>query len=193
MFEDKALRLRDPHVARLTDLVEEWRKAISGEEWIPDFDPDDGGIDAEILLLLEKPGPGPDNGGVRYVSQDNRDRTAENIKTFLLQAGIKRPQLVLWNAFPVWNGERRILAHHRPQAKEMLAQLLEQLPQLKFVVCVGLKSQDLLDRMPEALRPDVFRADSYHPSPIVERRYPEKFESIPEVWRKFSQITRASE
>jgi hypothetical protein len=48
--------LKDPHVAPLTDFVEHLRRKHQGWEF-PDFDPLDGGINAEILFLFEKPGP----------------------------------------------------------------------------------------------------------------------------------------
>jgi hypothetical protein len=47
--------LREPHIARLTDFVNSLR-ARDGNEY-PYFDPADGGVNASILFLLEKPGP----------------------------------------------------------------------------------------------------------------------------------------
>ena len=46
--------LGEPHIAPLTELVHAFR-ARDGKEY-PYFDPADGGVDATIQFLLEKPG-----------------------------------------------------------------------------------------------------------------------------------------
>jgi len=44
-----------PHIAPLANYVTRLRKRNIGE--VPDFDPLDGGIEAWVLFLFEKPGP----------------------------------------------------------------------------------------------------------------------------------------
>lgn len=78
---------------------------------VPDFDPLDGGIAAEVLFLMEKPGPRTDNTGAKghagsgFISRDNDDPTAEAILRFMEEAGIARKRSILWNTVPWWNGE----------------------------------------------------------------------------------------
>jgi hypothetical protein len=44
-----------PHIKPLADFAESLRNAAYGE--VPDFDPWDGGTQAKVLFLFEKPGP----------------------------------------------------------------------------------------------------------------------------------------
>lgn len=53
--EGRRAMLGDPHVKPLTDYVAKLRKRGPGE--VPDFDPLDGGVNARVLFLFEKPGP----------------------------------------------------------------------------------------------------------------------------------------
>ena len=54
---DRRAQLSESHIAPLTAFVEALRDEVGPRATIPDFDPWDGGIDAEILYLLEAPGP----------------------------------------------------------------------------------------------------------------------------------------
>jgi hypothetical protein len=47
--------LNEPHIAPLADYVQRLRDIHPAWEF-PNFDPLDGGTNAEILFLLEKPG-----------------------------------------------------------------------------------------------------------------------------------------
>jgi hypothetical protein len=47
-------RLNDPHVRPLMDLVRDLRSR--GLD-VPNVDPNDGGVNAQVLILLETPGP----------------------------------------------------------------------------------------------------------------------------------------
>ncbi len=49
-------RLREPHVAPLTDFVERLRASRGRGEAVPWFDPADAGVHARVLLLYEAPG-----------------------------------------------------------------------------------------------------------------------------------------
>src|SRR5690348_5073585 len=67
-----------PHVAKLTAYTAELRR--DGKE-VPEFDPLDGGTNAQVLFLFEKPGPMTAESGIRtgsgFISRDNDDPTAE--------------------------------------------------------------------------------------------------------------------
>jgi len=54
---DRLAQLRESHIAPLTEFVEALRHKGQPDAVIPDFDPWDGGTDADILYLLEAPGP----------------------------------------------------------------------------------------------------------------------------------------
>ena len=70
-----------PHMIPLVAFVDRLRKRYS-DAYVPHFDQNDGGIEAEILLLFEKPGPmtDPKRGGSGLISQDNNDPTARAAK-----------------------------------------------------------------------------------------------------------------
>src|ERR1700740_40451 len=79
--------------------------------WVkcPNFDPLDGGVDAQVLFLFEKPGPmtvGDDGSG--FISRKNDDPTAEATFEFMSRAGIPRHLTVTWNLIPWWNGTRKV-------------------------------------------------------------------------------------
>ena len=74
-----------PHVLPLMDFVRSLRaQGLS----VPGVDPKDGGIFARALLLLES--PGPKAVGTQFISQDNPDWSASNMKRTLAEAGAAR-------------------------------------------------------------------------------------------------------
>jgi uracil-DNA glycosylase len=83
--ERRALLWLD-HVAPLTAFVETLRTEVGEEFQIPDFDPWDGGVKAEILFLLEAPGPKAVRSG--FISRNNPDETAKNFFLLNQEAGI---------------------------------------------------------------------------------------------------------
>lgn len=89
-----------PHMQPLVEFVLRMRdRYVDG--YVPNFDPDDGGVNAEILFLFEKPGPktDPTEGGSGFISQDNNDPTAKATKDFLLKAGVDRKKLSFGTAY----------------------------------------------------------------------------------------------
>jgi hypothetical protein len=62
----EALR-RDPKMKPLREFTDDLR-ARSGES-VPNFDPDDGGIEAEVLFLFQDPGPTVKD--TDFISRDN--------------------------------------------------------------------------------------------------------------------------
>jgi uracil-DNA glycosylase len=190
LLRSKLSRLDQSHVFPLTRRVESWRTALPEEHRIPYFDPDDGGIHARILLLMEKPGPGPNGLGVEFVSRDNDDPTARNIDSLLSNAGIEREMMVIWNAVPAWNGERRITSQETENAGEALRKLLLLLTDLEVIVAVGRKAQSLLRKMNEGLPRHIEVLQSFHPSNQVKNRWPEQYRSIEGVWREACQLVQ---
>jgi uracil-DNA glycosylase len=170
-----------PHVAPLTKFVDELRQRRDAE--YPYFDPLDGGTDASLLFLFEKPGPmtaaDHNRKGSGFISRDNDDPTAEATFWFMQQAGISRAETVVWNVVPGWNGTRKITSAELLNGLRDLRTLLSLLPNLRAIVLVGKKAaraKPLIRTLP------VFASD--HPSPLVRARYPERWRGIPEVWAR---------
>ena len=103
--------LAAPHTAPLAAYVAALRRAHPGWE-IPDFDPLDGGARADILFLLEKPGPmtSLSGKGSGFVSRNSDDPTAQAIFGFMQEAGLPRERTIRWNVIPGWNGTLKITA-----------------------------------------------------------------------------------
>jgi hypothetical protein len=88
-------RLNDPHVGPLMGLVRDLRSR--GLD-VPNVDPNDGGVNAKVLILLET--PGPKAVASRFVSRDNPDPSARNLGRVLDDARLARADVVLWNVVP---------------------------------------------------------------------------------------------
>src|ERR1035438_5895674 len=77
--ERRKAMLHLPHIAPLAEYAERLRMRGLGE--VPDFDPLDGGVEARVLFLFEKPGPMTAEAGKRFgsgfISRNNDDSTAE--------------------------------------------------------------------------------------------------------------------
>lgn len=126
----------EPHVAPLNRWAEEVH-AASGR-WLPFFDPADGGAQARVLLLLETPGPAVSR--TRFVSMDNPDGTAENLRCLLHLSGLRRQEVAMWNAVP-WQMSEGGVVTPRPQqhaeSVPLTRHLLARLPDLRVVVLIG--------------------------------------------------------
>ena len=96
--EKRRAMLALPHVAPLAAYACSLR--VHGK--VPDFDPRDRGINAEVLFLFEKPGPMASGSG--FISRDNDDPTAVATMDFMAKAGLARERTVTWNVVPWWNG-----------------------------------------------------------------------------------------
>ena len=180
------------HMRALNEYVAGLRKRPGVE--VPDFDPLDGGVDATILFLFEKPGPMTSTTGTRtgsgFISRDNDDSTAENTFTFMREAGIPRKQTVTWNAIPWWNGTRKVTAAELREGAEETGRLTGLLPKLRVVVFVGEKASRACPHLEDAGRGGTTPSSptglaffsSFHPSPIVRATRPDRWRAIPSVW-----------
>lgn len=182
--EQRLAALDQPHIAPLTDLVRRFRSR-DGSEY-PYFDPADGGANASLLFLFEKPGPmtvekgTPTRTGSGFISRDNDDPTAEATFEFMRQARVPRRETVLWNTIPGWNGTRRIVTDELRAGIRDLAELLSLLPNVRTVVLVGQKAAKAELRILELGSFCIFK--SAHPSPLVRASYPDQWRNIPAVW-----------
>ena len=172
-----------PHMRPLNEYVAGLRKRPGVE--VPDFDPLDGGVDARILFLFEKPGRMTAVDGARkgsgFISRDNHDSTAENTFLFMREAGIPRKLTVTWNVVPWWDGEREVTAAPLREGAEETRRLTELLPRLRAVVFVGKKA---LRARPHLEDTGLAFFSSDHPSPIVRATRPDRWRAIPSVWAR---------
>ena len=172
--------LHEPHVAPLTRFVETLRAAHPSWEF-PDFDPLDGGTNADLLFLFEKPGPMTSAGGKGsgFISRNNDDRTAEATFGFMTEAAIPRERTVTWNVVPGWNGTRGVTTSELFAGVAALKDMLPLLPKLRTIILVGQKAQRAAPLVePRGLRILV----SAHPSPLVRASQPDVWRTIPKIW-----------
>ena len=172
-----AARLRAidlPHTKPLNDFVRTLRSQKGDEYFVPFFDPHDGGVDAEILFLLEAPGPRARDTGI--VSRDNPDETAKNIFLLSQKAGLDRRRVGQWNVVPWYIGSKERLGIVKPMDVTMgmstLGTLLSLLPALRTVVLIGTKAARA-NKLVLSARPTISIVSMPHPSPMFVNRAPE--------------------
>lgn len=187
---DRRTQLHEPHIAPLTGFVGALRDEVGPSAVIPDFDPWDGGIDAEILYLLEAPGPRAVASG--FISRNNPDESAENFFELNAEAKIPRKRTVTWNVVPWYLGDgNSIRAANRTdlaQGVRFLPRLLSLLPKLRAVVFVGRKAEYARETVMEQL-PNVKVFYCPHPSPQCLNTNPGNRRRIIEVLREVATAT----
>ncbi len=128
--------MQDLHALNL--LVARWRKA-EDETWrfVPGFDPDSGGSNARVLVLMESPGPGTIAlGDAAISSEDNPGPTAAAFRRARTESSLIRSDYLRWNVVP-WALSRPPTVADLEEARPALAELLAALPQLRAVVAFG--------------------------------------------------------
>jgi len=162
-----------PHIAPLTTFVDALRAEKGSDYKIPYFDPWDGGIAAEVLFLLEAPGPKAVKSG--FISRNNPDESAKNFFELNQQAGILRKRTTLWNIVPwfICSGSRIRAANSVDihDGIRSLKSVLDLLPNLRAIVLVGKKAQYGKFRI-EKLCSNIKFFNSPHPSPQFVNRAP---------------------
>jgi uracil-DNA glycosylase len=178
-------QLAEPHIAPLTDFVRALRAELGDSASVPDFDPWDGGVHAEVLFLLEAPGGRAVGSG--FISRNNPDETAKNFFELNQAAGIPRRRTVTWNVVPWYIGTgtkiRAAKTSDVAQAEESLRSLLRMLPRLKAIVLIGRAAQKAVVTV-RALRPDLRVFFSPHPSPLFVNSKPGNRDMILTVFRE---------
>ncbi|CAG9239479.1 Uracil-DNA glycosylase [Paraburkholderia caribensis] len=169
-------------MAPLTGYVERLRAENPTWEF-QDFDPADGGVNADILFLFEKPGPMTSSTGKRqgsgFISRNNDDPTAEAIFAFMAEANIDRRRTVMWNVIPGWNGTIKVSSAECRDGLDELRTLVALLPRLTTVVLVGRKAGKA-EAFMRSLGLHVFI--SAHPSPKVRSINRPMWDLIPKQW-----------
>lgn len=155
---------------------------------VPDFDPLDGGIDAQVLFLLEKAGPHAaplspeacDDAG--FISRDSGGATAGALRRFMEEAGLPRQDTVIWNVIPWWNGSISVTAAERAAGLQELPRVLALLPQLHTAVLVGRTAGRA-----RLVMQGLHVLESAHPSPQVRAGNRALWDAIPGIWRCATQ------
>ncbi|MDE2384545.1 MAG: uracil-DNA glycosylase [Alphaproteobacteria bacterium] len=164
-------------MAKLKAFAQNLRSQNLGE--IPEFDPLDGGTNAKVLFLFEKPGPKAFLSG--FISRNNNDPTAEATFCFMQQAGISREQTVIWNVIPGWDGTRKFSRADLINGGEQLKSLIDLITKLRVIVCVGKSAQLSFLKLNVVSYPVLY---SVHPSPINRASRQSEWRDIPVSWSR---------
>lgn len=186
--EARRSQLNARHIAPLAEFVQQLREQVPNGI-IPDFDPWDGGTDAEILYLLEA--PGAKAGASGFISRNNPDETAKNFFELNLSAGIARKRTVCWNAVPWYIGSgkkiRAATSSDIAEGLKPLFSLLRLLPNLRAVVLIGRKAEYTAKEIARQ-KPDLKIFKSPHPSPMYCNRAPGNRENILDVLHQVAKF-----
>lgn len=134
----KTSRLFDPHIAPVNHFVLEF--AADRPSGVPSVDPDSGGVNARVLVLLKAPGRAAAHGS-GMISADNDDPTAANVWSAYAKTGLSRSAAMHWNAVPWFVGTTASLG--KPTAADLTAgrralqRLIGMLPDLRVVIAMG--------------------------------------------------------
>jgi uracil-DNA glycosylase len=170
IWESKRSRLQEPKMKPLTDLVVRLREE-TGEK-VPNFDPDDGGVDAEVLFVFQDPGPAVEDS--EFISRDNypfnkRDYAAKNVTENCKRSGLGRERTVSWNTVP-WRVDKKDLGREfkRVKKERRLTDLMRIFEgrNLRAVALFGNPAHELEDEVRET-RPDLGIFKLLHPARLA--------------------------
>lgn len=151
-------RRYDAHVLPVNRFVDDLRRE-SGL-WMPYLAPTYGGIEADVLLLLQSPGPGTDDQegtGSGLLSAENDDPSAGLLAQCLDEAGLDQRRVVVWNAWPWLTADGASPTSGQiKDGLEPLARLLKILPRVRVLVPMGQKANEAWEQLIEA-KPDLSR------------------------------------
>lgn len=192
--QERRRLLEQPHVAPLTEFVDELRDRRLEErypdyrkEHVPYFDPLDGGVEARCLFLFEAPGGRAVKSG--FISRNNPDETARTFFELNERAGLDRCLTVAWNIVPWYlgSGERIRAARSADinQGLKHLWELLDLLKPLDVIVLSGRKAQRATKDIKGSRVADQV-LEMWHPSPQSLNRVPSRREEICGVLREIA-------
>lgn len=147
VVRERMSRIREPHVAPINALADRIAQAHGFEPGIvPYVDPDQGGIHARVLVLLDNPSTMAEAGtGSGLLSLDNNDWTAHNCQRAYASHGVDWSDVVHWNVCPfptsnTNNGGSK--ASERECGALWTRNLVELLPRLQIVLPLGAAARD---------------------------------------------------
>ena len=184
-----------PHVATLNAWVRSLRNRLGPSAIVPWFDPQDGGCDAQILWLLEAPGPKAtcERGGSGFISCNNNDGTAQNTWETREEAGVSRKWVVHWNVIPYYIGTDTKIRAYQPNdiaaVGPFIRELIDLLPNLKVVILGGEAARKVWqDFAPRHRKLHVIVCP--HPSPTNLNTRPGNRELVVDAWREAGRYIR---
>lgn len=154
----------------LSTLVERIRSEQGLGREVPTFDPPNGNENARFLFILEAPGPKAVASG--FVSLDNDDLTAKNLRAQLERAGIQRADLALWNVVPWYLGNaektkiRGAKSSDVRRGLEYLTDVVVAIKHLECIVLVGGAARQAHIHLSHHTRAHILSC--HHPSPKVQ-------------------------
>jgi uracil-DNA glycosylase len=137
---------------------------------VPDFDPKNGNEAARFLFVLEAPGPKAIRTG--FVSFDNPDQTAKNLRDQLEQAGVNRSDIALWNVVPWYLGNdtqtkiRGAMSSDVKKGLQYLTSVVQCMPNLECIILVGGAARKAHIHLSRHTRARI--VSCHHPSPKVQ-------------------------
>ncbi|UEA60663.1 uracil-DNA glycosylase [Gordonia otitidis] len=162
---EKMARIRDPHVAPLNALADEIADYLDiPRGHVPYVDPDVGGVNARMLVLLDNPSSRAEAGtGSGLLSLDNDDRTARNCREAYAEHGIDWSDVVHWNVvpFPVADTNGGSTPGERGRGARWTRELVDRLPHLEIVLLLGYAARDGWDRA--GIQRVLYRPDQFVP------------------------------
>jgi len=173
------MALLERRAAPLAEFVASLRARTGYGTRIPDFDPWDGGVEAECLFLLEAPGPKAVQSG--FVSRNNPDESARNFWQLNREAELPRELTVTWNIVPWYVGTgaqiRAVTTDDITLATPYLVELLVMLTKVRVIVLVGRKAERARELLTtRGRRYSLLRCP--HPSPKCLNGRPERRDEI---------------
>ncbi len=163
---------REPKMKPLVEFVEYLRERSEGRK-VPNFDPDDGGIDAEVLFVFQDPGPTVE--ATNFISRDNylvnpKDHSAMRVIEASDEADLHRERTVSWNAIP-WHvtAKERGREFTKVKNKKYMPELLKRFEghnNFKAVALFGSSYAWRLTDQIREIRPDLEIFKDYHPSDL---------------------------
>jgi len=143
---EKMARIRDTHVASLNALADRIADSLGlPYGYVPYVDPDQGGVQARVLVLLDNPSKKAEAGtGSGLLSLDNNDWTARACRETYAAAGIDWSAVVHWNVcpFPTASSTGTSLASERARATRWTRDFVALCPNLEMVLRLGRAAED---------------------------------------------------
>ena len=171
MIDPRDFRLNDQHVQPLMTYIEQMR---ADGLIVPNVDPDNGGVNANALFLLES--PGPKAVGTMYVSRNNPAPSAQNIGKALDAAGFRSSDILLWNVVPqcisTVDQNKRVSYTQIAEAVPHTQAFIDLLPSLKVVILCGGSAKKVEKSL--HLQPHVRLLKTYHPGAQSYNREPQR-------------------
>lgn len=159
-------------IASLKSVVKRIRREQCLTSQVPDFDPKNGNEAARFLLLLLLEAPGARAIDTGYVSLDNPDQTARNLREQLQDAGVQREDLAIWNVVPWYLGNetathiRAARAGDIKPCLEYLTAVVQAIPGLRCIVLEGAAARKAHIHLSHSTTVRILSC--HHPSPRAQ-------------------------